>query len=69
MRISRKVSYAAGVLLALLAIVLQQNVSAAKTDQTVHVSSTATKPVTPGPLLDDFRYSTALNLWACHTST
>lgn len=52
-----------------VAITSQTNMALAVTDRTVSVAGTATKPVTPGPLLDDFRYAVPLNIWSVGTGT
>ena len=58
-----------GFILAALVIVFQQDTGSAATDNTVSVSGTAVKSVTPGPLLDDFRYALPMNVWSCQTGT
>jgi len=55
------------VLLAAAVIIFRPDAAAAVTDRTVAVSGSATKPVTPGALLDDFSYAAPLNLWNCQT--
>lgn len=58
----------AGIILA-VAIMFQQNIIVAATDRTVSVVGTATKPLTPDLLLDDFRYAAPVNLWSVSTGT
>ena len=68
MKIYHSKIYIAGFILAAAAIILQQNiVIAAETDKTVYVTGTAIKPVTPGPVLDDFTTNSSLNKWSCAT--
>ena len=69
MKITCSKTYVVGVVLAAVIIILQQNIVIAATDRTVSVVGTAKKPVTYGPLLDDFRFATPLNLWSVSTST
>ena len=57
-----------GIILA-AAIIFQLSITLAVTDKTISVVSTAVKPVTPGPLLDDFRYAAPVNLWSVSTNT
>ena len=69
MKIACSKKYIVGVVLAAAVIILQQNIIIAVTDRTVSVVGTATKPVIPGALLDDFRYRAPVNVWNAATGT
>jgi len=43
--------------------------AAIEIDKTAAVTSTATRPVTPQALLDDFKYGAIMNDWGCATGT
>jgi hypothetical protein len=57
-----------GIILA-AAVIFGQGIAAAGTDRTVSVAGTATKLPTPGPVLDDFRYASLVNVWSTGTGT
>lgn len=66
----KRVANIFGAFLAALAVIFTQySAMAATVDRTVSVVGQAAKPVTPGPILDDFRYAAPVNVWSCSAGT
>ncbi len=68
MKIIHKIICITEIILAISFVAWQER-GEAVTDQTVSVTGSATKPVTPGAVLDDFSSDSAINKWGCLTGT